>query len=128
MSNKTTKVTLIHEQLAKKYGIPTQEEIFDGEGLKPIPKNWLWEMVENSIDRTEKNIPYHFTRNKKDRVIILGFDEEDMAEKFLKEFRSIFFTEMKDYIIKKDKDPQSYNRAAVMTIEPQGKQLKMRIS
>lgn len=116
------KVKLIHEQLSEKYGIPNQEELFDGTGLKPIPKPWLWEMVNETISEISAE-PYSIKKNDDEKNFVLTFDSEELQESFSNMFKPLFFNKLNSYIEEQNEDPKRYNRAAVFLFKPSGNQL-----
>lgn len=121
------KIKLIHEQLADEYGIK-MEDLYNGTGLKPIPKEWIWEIIILATETIKDPVPFEIIKNKKERMLLLGFDKEEVIDKFIALFRENFFTQIDKYIENIGENPIVYNRSAIMTIEKQKKQLVIQLS
>ncbi len=123
---KSQHVELPHEEIFKQFGIDPSTLPYE-KSLKPIPKSWLLEIINNAIVNVENNNPFNTIFKKKERTFVLTFDSENIVIDFHIEFRDKVFEELNAYIKIKKHDPLDYNRAAIITIEPKGNQIVIRV-
>jgi len=119
------KIKLIHEQEFETYGI-NPENVYKNSGiLKVILPEWIPEIVNENINSI--NIPRtHHNFNKNERSFVLGFENTELCENFYKKFNTSIFKTTNNFIVKKNKKPEDYNRIIVLEITIEGQQIIIR--
>jgi hypothetical protein len=107
------KVDLSHEKLFREYNIDVKN-MFDGTVLKQVPHEWIPEIIEENIKKTNVNIieAQHVNSSK---VFILIFKDDEHSLNFDKTFPINMFKTINEFIESKKQNPTHYHRNIVFT-------------
>lgn len=119
------KVKLFHEQEYETYGINTNEMFKNTDALKPLPKEWITQIIEKSINVTYPN-PININKNINDKVFTLSFNTQADCEKFYNEFNKNVMPCINQFITNMNENPSVYNRMLVLETSISGVSITIR--
>ena len=119
------KPKMIHEQVFEQYGIDPQK-VFERTGmLKTIPHEWIPDIIESNINSIK--IPkLKLTNNRKDKVVSVVFESEELRKTFYDLFGRNMAISINGFITKQNEDPKKYNRIIVIETTEEDNQLSIR--
>lgn len=107
------KIDLSHEKMFREYNIDPNK-VFDGTALKQVPHEWIPEIIEANIKATNTKI-VEAQHIKASKLFMLIFESGEDSEIFDKEFSTVMFNTINEFIQKQDQSPSHYHRNIVFT-------------
>lgn len=110
-------VELEHEKLFREYNIDPKR-VHNNDTTVPIPRDWIPEIIETCIERTEREIDVytiHNQINKKNHLFTLAFKTTDDVKAFDEGFSKTIFKSINDFIESKGKNVKKYHRNIIFT-------------
>lgn len=139
--NKREKIKLIHEEMAEHFNINVDS--LEDQTLKPITSDMVFDIIMNSITKTNEEIKYEsITPMYNQRTITIIFESSEIVEnesvnvslsanpdhekirnvqkqklpaEFDKLFNKNIFKSMSEIIVSKNENPKNYNRNIMIT-------------
>lgn len=113
------------EEMIRTHGIDI--ESMKDDKMKPMPKDWKWAIIHESIDLVEIYKPHTVIKNDKEHLIVLGFNTESDLENFITEHQVVFCNYTNKFIENKGFYPKDYNRTSICSTSVNGKQLTIQV-
>jgi hypothetical protein len=113
------------EEMIRVYGIDI--ESMKDDKTKPMPSDWKWSVIHESIDLVEIYKPHTVIKNDKERVITLGFNTESDLENFITEHQVVACNYTNKFIESKGFYPKDFNRTSICSTAITGKQLVIQV-
>jgi hypothetical protein len=118
------KVELVHEKIYRELNIDPIE-IFKRTGLlKTIPRDWVIDVIKNTIKQITITRNYENFNNSGE--VVLSFNSIEDRIEFFKQFNSRLYQELNLFIENKEQDPKLFNRILTIESTDTGLQLSLR--